>query len=158
MKVILLKELEKYGKPYDTIEVTKGFARNYLIPKKIAMEATEGNIKGLKKSLERFSKQAERIRRKSMGLAEKINTLTLKTTIKMGIDGKSFGSITSQNLVDMISKEDIEINKKWISMEESIKHPGIYDIDVNLPEKVKAIFKLVVVAEGEEQTEEKKSE
>jgi large subunit ribosomal protein L9 len=93
-----------------------------------------------------------------MSLAEKINTLTLKTTIKIGIDGKSFGSITSQNLVDMIGKEDIEINKKWISLDESIKHPGIYDIDVNLPEKVKAIFKLVVAAEGEEQVEEKKNE
>ncbi|HEX7321038.1 MAG TPA: 50S ribosomal protein L9 [bacterium] len=155
MKVILLKELEKHGKPYDTIEVKKGFARNYLFPRKIAIEATPGNIKGLKKSLERFSQQAERIRRKSMSLAEKINTLTLKTTIKMGIDGKSFGSITSQNLVDMVNKEEIEINKKWVSLDEPIKHPGIYDVEVNLPEKVKAIFKLVVVAEGEEGETEK---
>jgi len=156
MKVILLKELDKYGKPFDTIEVKAGFARNFLLPQKIAIPATKGNIEGLQKSLKRFSKQAERIRRKNMNLAEKINTLSVKTTLKIGIDGKSFGSITSHDLVELLKKEDIEIDKKWLSLDEPIKHPGIYDIDVSLPERVKAIFKLVVVEENDEKAEKDK--
>ena len=84
-----------------------------------------------------------------MGLAEQIDNATVKTTIKMGVDGKSFGSITSQNIVELLDSEGITINKKNIVMEESIKQPGVYDIKVHLGESIDAVFKLVVLEEGE---------
>ncbi|KPK64243.1 hypothetical protein AMJ83_03170 [candidate division WOR_3 bacterium SM23_42] len=148
MKVILLKPLEKIGKPLDIVEVKDGYARNYLFPRKIAIEATKGNLSGLEKSKKRFSKQMEKIRTIGMDLAERINNLSVKTTIKTGMDGKSFGSITSADLASLLEAEGIEIDKKHIVLKESLKHPGIYDVKVHLGENLDAVFKVAVLEEG----------
>lgn len=148
MKVILLRTVDRLGKPFDIIDVKKGYARNYLFPKKLAMPATDGNIRGLKKSEERFSKQMEKIKLMSMDIVERLNNLTIKTAIKTGIEGKSFGSITSNDLNELLKAEGIEIDKKNIMLEEPIKHPGVYDIRVHLAEKINGVFKLVVIEEG----------
>jgi len=148
MKVILLQAIERLGKPFDVVEVSDGYARNYLFSRKFAIPATEGNIRGLKKSAARFSKQREKIRSTGMDLAERINNLSIKTTIKTGIDGKSFGSVTSNDLATLLQTEGIEIDKKDIVLEEPLKHPGVYDIKVHLGEKINAIFKLILIEEG----------
>lgn len=148
MKIILLKPVENLGKPFDIVEVKDGYARNYLFPRNLAMAATKANVRGLEKSKKRFSKKIEHTRKMSMGLAEQINNTSLKTTIKTGIEGKSFGSITSQDLVELLKTEGIEVDKKNIVLEESIKHPGIYDIKIHLGEKIDAVFKLAVLEEG----------
>lgn len=148
MKVILLRTVDRLGKPFDIIDVKKGYARNYLFPKKLAMPATDGNIRGLKKSEERFSKQTEKIKSMSMDIVERLNNLTVKTAIKTGMEGKSFGSITSNDLNELLKAEGIEIDKKNIMLEEPIKHPGVYDIRVHLAEKINGVFKLVVIEEG----------
>ena len=148
MKVILLKPLEKIGKPFDIVEVKDGYARNYLFPRKIAIEATNGNVSGLEKSKKRFSKQMEKVRTMSMDLVERINNLSVKTTIKTGMDGKSFGSITSADLATLLEAEGIEIDKKHIVLKEPLKHPGIYDVKVHLGENLDAVFKVAVLEEG----------
>ena len=149
MKIILLKEVEGLGKPYDIVTVKDGYARNYLIPRNRAIPADKANIAGLEKNKKRFSKTIERKKKASMGLAEKIDNTTVKTTIKMGVDGKSFGSITSQNIVELLNADGIDISKKNIVLEESIKQPGVYDIKVHLGESIDAVFKLVILEEGE---------
>lgn len=148
MKIILLKAVERIGKPYDIATVKNGYARNFLFPQKLAMPATKANLLGLEKNKKRFSKTIERQKKVSTGFAERIDSTTIKTTIKTGIDGKSFGSITSQNMVELLGAEGIEISKKNIVFEESIKQPGIYDIKVHLGESIDAVFKLVVLEEG----------
>lgn len=148
MKIILLKAVERIGKPYDIVTVKNGYARNFLFPQKLAMPATKANLLGLEKNKKRFSKTIERQKKVSTGLAELIDSTTIKTTIKTGIDGKSFGSITSQNMVELLGAEGIEISKKNIVLEESIKQPGVYDIKVHLGESIDAVFKLVVLEEG----------
>ena len=148
MKVILLKVVDRLGKPFDVVDVKDGYARNYLFPRKIAIAATKGNIRGLEKSKKRFSKQMEKAKRLSMDLAEQINNLTIKTAIKTGIEGKSFGSITSSDIADLLKSEGIEIDKKSIMLEEPIKHPGVYDIKVHLAENTNSVFKLVVIEAG----------
>jgi len=147
MKVILLKPLDRLGKPFDVVEVKDGYARNYLIPRKIAMQATEGNLKGLEKSKKRFSKQIEKMRTMHMDIAERINNLTVKTTIKTGMDGKTFGSITSADLASLLRAEGVEVDKKDIVLKEPLKHPGVYDIKVHLGENVEAAFKLALLEE-----------
>lgn len=149
MKVILTKDLDKIGKRNDIVEVKDGFARNFLFPNKMAIPATKANIKGLEKSIRHFARGIEKVKEMSEKIAEKINSLTIKTSIKIGIDGKSFGSITSQDIVDLLKPNDIEIDKKHIELDEPIKKPGIYDITVRLPQKVSAVLKLVVVGEEE---------
>ena len=148
MKIILLKAVEKIGKPFDIVTVKDGYARNYLFPRNLAIPATEAHIRGLEKSKKRFSKKIERIKRASMDIAEQINNMSLKTAIKTGIDGKSFGSITSQDLVLLLKSEGVEIDKKNIVLEEPIKHPGVYNIKVHLAEKLDAVFKLILLEEG----------
>lgn len=147
MKIILLKALDRLGKPFDVVEVKDGYARNYLIPRKIAIQATEGNLKGLEKSKKRFSKQIEKIKTMHMDVAERINNLTVKTTIKTGMDGKTFGSITSADLASLLMAEGVEVDKKDIVLKEPLKHPGVYDIKVHLGENVEAAFKLALLEE-----------
>jgi large subunit ribosomal protein L9 len=148
MKVILLQAVDRIGKPFDVVEVKSGYARNYLFPHKMAMEATEGNLRGLEKSKKRFSKQMDKMRMMSMDIAERINNLSVKTTIKTGMDGKTFGSITSADLASLLKAEGVEVDKKHIILKESLKHPGVYDIKVHLGENLDAVFKLAVVEEG----------
>jgi len=148
MKIILLKAVEGIGKAFDIVTVKDGYARNYLFPRNMAVAATKANIRGFEKSKKRFSKKIEQMHKMSMGLAEQINITSIKTTIKTGIDGKSFGSITSHDLVELLKTEGIEIDKKNIILEEPIKHPGVYDIKVHLGEKLDAVFKLAVLEEG----------
>lgn len=148
MKVILLQAVERMGKPFDVVEVKDGYARNFLFPRKLAMEATKGNLLGLEKSKKRFSKQIEKKRMMSMDVAERINNLSVKATIKTGMDGKTFGSITSADLAQLLHDEGVEVDKKHIILKEPLKQPGVYDIKVHLGENLDAVFKLAVVEEG----------
>lgn len=148
MKIILLKPIERLGKPFDIVSVKDGYARNYLFPMSLAIPATESNLRGLEKNKKRFSKKTEKIKKMSMDISEQINNTSIKATIRTGIDGKSFGSITSQDLVELLKSEGIEIDKKNIILEEPIKHPGVYDIKIHLSENLDAVFKLVLLEEG----------
>ncbi len=148
MKVILQKDVDRLGKRFDVVEVKDGFARNFLFPRKLAIPATDGNLRGLKKCIERFSQHIERLKREGLTLAEKLNSLNIKTTLKVGIDGKSFGSITAADIAELLKSEGVEVDKRQIILNEPIKHPGIYDIDVHLVDKIKATFKLIVLEEG----------
>jgi len=148
VKIILLKAVERIGKPFDIVIVKDGYARNYLFPRNLAIPATEAHIRGLEKNKKRFSKKIEKIIRMSMDVAEQINNTSIKTTIKTGIDGKSFGSITSQDLVLLLKSEGIDIEKRNIVLEEPIKQPGVYNIRVHLAEKLDAMFKLILIEEG----------
>ncbi|MBA7671892.1 MAG: 50S ribosomal protein L9 [Candidatus Stahlbacteria bacterium] len=148
MKIILLKPVERLGKPFDIVSVKDGYARNYLFRRNLAIPATEANIQGLEKNKKRFSKKIEKIKKMSMGLAEQINSTSIKTTIKTGIEGKSFGSITSHDLAELLKSEGFEIDKKNIVLDEPIKHPGVYDIKVHLGENIDATFKFILLEEG----------
>ncbi|MCK4755686.1 50S ribosomal protein L9 [candidate division WOR-3 bacterium] len=148
MKIILLKPVERLGKPFDIVFVKDGYARNYLFRRNLAIPATEANIQGLEKNKKRFSKKIEKIKKMSMGLAEQINSTSIKTTIKTGIEGKSFGSITSHDLAELLKSEGFEIDKKNIVLDEPIKHPGVYDIKVHLGENIDATFKFILLEEG----------
>lgn len=148
MKIILLKPVERLGNSFDIVSVKDGYARNYLFPKNLAIRATEANIQGLEKSKKRFSKKIDETMKMSMSLAEQVNCTSIKTTIKTGIDGKSFGSITSQDLAELLKSEGLEIDKKNIVLKEPIKRPGVYDVKVHLGEKIDAAFKLILLEEG----------
>lgn len=148
MKVILIKEVPKFGKPFDVIDVKRGFARNYLIPNKLAILGTQANIDGLNKSQKRFSKAAEKKHQKGMELSDRLAAISVKTTIKLGLDGKIHGSITSHVISELLKVEGIDLDKKFILLDEPIKHPGVYDIFVHLGENLKGSFKLVVLEEG----------
>jgi large subunit ribosomal protein L9 len=149
MKVILLRDVERLGKPYDIVTTRPGYARNYLFPRKLAIPATVENLRGLEKNRKRFSKTIERMRKKGMDIAERLNATNIETTIRVGPDGKSFGSITSQQIVELLKVEGIEIDKKNIVLDEPPRHPGKYEIKVHLGEQIDAVFTLTITEEGE---------
>ena len=149
MKIILLKHVEGLGVPFSVVDVKDGYARNYLLPRNLAVIATAANMRGIESNKQRFSKTMSRMKKIGVELADKLNNTTIKTHIKTAMDGKSFGSITTHDLADLLQNEGIDIDKKSIILDDPIKHPGVYDIKVHLAEKIDAIFKLVVIEETE---------
>lgn len=148
MKVILTEDIKGVGKKDEIINASDGYARNFLLPKKKAIEATNDNLKKLKE------KQAASKHRKELELeeakktSEKMKTITLKITAKAGENGKIFGGVTSKEISENLKKQhNIEVDRKKISLTEAIKVLGTYTADVKLYEGVNA--KLTVSVEEE---------
>lgn len=145
MKVILLKQVKKLGKAGDIIEASDGYARNYLIPKGLAKEASDGNLKelGKKKAAEEKKKSEER--KEAESLAEKISKANIKIVSKSGEGGRLFGSITSKDIADAIKEQHkINIDKKKIQLSQPIKQAGSFVIDIKVYPEVVAQLKVEV--------------
>jgi len=147
MKVILRVEKEDLGKIGDLIEVKNGFARNYLFPKRIAIPANEKN----RRLLEQETQMAEQLLMKDIKAADSLKSelekLSLTATVTVGEEDKVFGSVTTQMISDLLSKEGHKIDKRKILLDEPIKALGIFDIKIKLQSEVEGVVKLWVVKE-----------
>ncbi len=138
MKVILKADVKGVGKKDEIINASDGYARNFLFPKKLAVEATPGNLKSheliMKKEADK--KAAELAEAKK--LAEKIGTLTVNLKVKTGDNGKVFGSVTAKDIAEGLEKEHgIKVDKKKVDIKDSIKTIGVYTVEVKVyPEVV----------------------
>lgn len=132
MKIILLKSYENLGKVGEIVNVKPGFARNYLIPNKIASLATEQNIKALEVFLKSQENKEAKNRMNLEALSKKLNSLTLKFDVQVGEDEKLFGSVTSQMIADELADKGYTVDKKEIVLEETIKELGNFKIAINL--------------------------
>ena len=127
MKIILLQTYENLGKVGEIVNVKPGFARNYLIPNKIASLATAQNIKALEVFLKAQETKEAKNRVNLEALSKKLNSLTLKFEVQVGEDEKLFGSVTSQMISDELANKGYTIDKKEIQLEDSIKELGNYN-------------------------------
>lgn len=148
MKVILLKDIKGTGKKGEVIKASDGHARNYLIPRKLAVEATEANLKELQ------FKQAnqEKVRKEELdaakAFAKSLEEMELKLAAKAGEGQKLFGSITSKDLSEALkSQHGIEIDKKKIVLKQPIKELGTYDLEVKVYPNVKGVLKVTITSE-----------
>ena len=132
MKIILLKSYANLGQVGEIVNVKPGFARNFLIPNKIASLATEQNIKALDIFLKAQETKEAKNRDNLEVLSKKLNSLTLKFEVQVGEDEKLFGSVTSQMISDELANQGYTIDKKEINLEDPIKELGNYKIDINL--------------------------
>ena len=132
MKIILLKSYENLGKVGEIVNVKPGFARNYLIPNKIASLATDQNIKALEVFLKSQENKEAKNRVNLEALSKKLNSLTLKFDVQVGEDEKLFGSVTSQMITDELADKGYTVDKKEIVLEETIKELGNFKIAINL--------------------------
>ncbi len=149
MKVILLEDVKGLGKKGDLVNAKDGYARNFLLPKGLATEATEGNVKVLKqqKKSEKLKMEAER--ENALKLKEKLEEITVKIEGKAGEGGKLFGSITTKDIVDELFKQyKIKIDKKKIVMDENIKTIGTTIVDVKVYTEINAKLKVKVVEQN----------
>jgi len=144
MKVIFIKDVEGVGKEGEIKEVSDGYGRNYLIPKGLALPATPSYLKEYEKRREALERRREREKKVALSQAEKIGKLDIKLYLKMGEGGKVYGSITSSDIAKALSEKGMEIDKKGISLEEPIKEPGEYEVEIKLHPDVKANLKLKV--------------
>ena len=153
MKVILRQDYENLGRMGDIVEVKDGYARNFLIPRKIALPATPGNIKMVETEKKQKAFKLEREKLNAQKLAEKINGLEIVIPMRAGENERLFGSVTAQMIADEISKMGIEVDRKKILLDEPIKMLGSYEVPIKLHPDVSVKIKVNVV-----QLEEQKQE
>lgn len=148
MKVILLKDVENLGKEGDVVEVRRGYARNYLLPKKLAIEATPGNLSQLEAIRRKRARTEEKELAEAESLKARIDGLVLEFVKKAGETGKLYGSLTSKEIADRITQEiQKEFDRKYIELEEPIKDLGEHRVKVNLGRGVTATLTVRILPE-----------
>jgi large subunit ribosomal protein L9 len=145
MKVILLKDIEKLGSLGDEVEVKDGYARNYLIPRKAVMASTKGALRVLEQKMREKERREKQIKEECEQLTEKIQAVSCTIAMEVGEDDKLFGAVTSEMIVESLSSESIEIDKKKIILEEPLKVLGVYNVEIRLHPEVKTQVRVWVV-------------
>ncbi len=147
MKVILLDNIKGVGKKDQIINASDGYARNFLFPKKLAVEANNENLAKLKAQNESKAFKKETEKNEASQIAEKINKITLKITVKAGENGKIFGGVTAKEIAESLKNEyKIEIDKKKVALPETIKNIGTYTVDIKLYEGIVAKLQVKIEA------------
>jgi large subunit ribosomal protein L9 len=147
MKIILLQDVENLGKKYEVKNVADGYARNFLLPKKMAVLATQANLKQLEKQKEIEAQKAEEELRLFQEQASQLDGLEIEIPVKVGEDGKLFGSITATKIADKLKEKGFEIKKEQIKLEEPIKEIGDYDVTIEFPHNLEAKVRVIAIAE-----------
>jgi len=145
MKVILKENIETLGNIGDIVKVAPGYARNYLVPKGLAIEATLKNAKALDHVKRQMEYRKNKVLEQVKGVAARIEALTLTLTHQAGEEGKLFGSVTNMELAEQLNAQGIEIDRKKILLAEPIKHLGEFTTTVKLHPEVSATLKVVIV-------------
>ncbi len=146
MKVVLLVDVKGQGKKNDIIEVSDGYARNYLIKNKLAQEATPTLVNSLKISKAADDRRKAIEKAEALELAKKLNGTTVTVKIKAGETGKLFGALNTQSVADALALAGYQIDKKKIVLNEVIKAVGVYEVVVKPYAEVSAKIKVEVVA------------
>ena len=147
MKVSLRSDVERLGSAGDVVTVADGYARNFLLPRGFAVTATEGNVKLIEVEKKRIAKDQVRMKEEAEALAKQLEQVSLTISKQAGEEDKLFGSVTNKEIAEALLKENHEIDKRRIILDEPIKALGIYTVPVKLHAEVTASVKLWVVKE-----------
>jgi large subunit ribosomal protein L9 len=147
MKLVLRQDYEPLGESGTVVTVKPGFARNFLIPKGLAMPATEKNLKRYENEKKQMFWRQEKEKRQSEELAKTLENVSCTITVQVGEEDKMFGSVTSQNIAEALDSQGYTIDKRKIVLEEPIKSLGIYSVPIKLHTDVEAKVKVWVVKE-----------
>jgi large subunit ribosomal protein L9 len=147
MKVILLDDVTKVGRRGEVRDVSDGYARNFLIPKKLALSATDGNLKNLEHIKKQQDAKADRLKADAEALRAKIEALLYEERRQASEEGKLFGSVTSQDVADFLGTRGIPIERRRITLEEPIKALGEHLVSMRLHQDVTAQLRVNVVRE-----------
>ncbi len=150
MKVILRKDFQTLGKIGEVVNVKDGYARNYLIPHGYAYPATEKAIKAIELEKKRQLKRIEQDRQRATELAEQLSQIQITVPMKVGEEGKLYGSVSSMIIAEVLKQEhNIEIDKRQIVLDEPIKSLGVFDVKIKLFQDISATIKVWVINEDE---------
>lgn len=170
-KLLLLNDVDDLGKKGEIVEVKAGYARNYLIPQKIALFADAHTLRMQQKLKDERAKQALVDKEEAEKMKEKLQAVVLSVHVKVDPEGKMYGSVSGADILELLKKEGFTLEKKHISLRKHIKETGIFDIPLRLKEGVETTIKLKIIPEmvtpshvvveekpEEEQSEKEKSE
>lgn len=149
MRIILKQDFESIGFEGDTVDIARGYARNYLIPKGIAAEATHANLKALEMRKDKIMARRMKDKEEAERVKEKISQLTVGIRQKAGAEGKLYGSVTTRDIAQGLEKEGVVVDRKKISMDEPIRALGEFDVAIRLYPEVIATIKVIVEQEEE---------
>jgi large subunit ribosomal protein L9 len=147
VKIILLKDVDHLGKAGQIVEVAPGHARNLLIPQRQALVATAANVAQFESRRQQHEAVADRERRAAEALAHKLEGDSLTAQVRVGEDDRLFGSVTAQNILDLLAAKGYEVDRRAVQLEEPIRALGVYTLELRLHPEVAAQVKLWVVKE-----------
>jgi large subunit ribosomal protein L9 len=147
MKIILLDDVAKVGRRGEVREVSDGYARNFLLPKKLALSATAGNLNNLAHIKTQADAKAGRIKADAEAIRDRIEALTYAERRQASEEGKLFGSVTAQDIVEFLEQHKVKIERRRVQLEEPIKALGEVTIPIRLHPEVTAQLKVNVVRE-----------
>jgi len=147
MEVILTQDVKALGKKGEIVKVSDGYARNYILPKKLGMEATKQNLYDLNMQKAAEARKQKEILEEAQKFSKRLEELTVRVPIKAGEGGKTFGSVSSKEIVEAAKKQfQIELDKKKLQLNDPIKNAGSYTVQVKLHPQVTAELKVKVEA------------
>jgi len=147
MKIILRKDFEKLGKIGDVVDVSEGYARNFILPQQIGYAATEGNLRTFEEEKRQHTLREKKEQLNAEKLAADLEKVSITIAMKVGEDDKLFGSVTAQMLSDALKEKGYIVDKHIIELPEAVKALGIYTVNVNLAAGVTGKVKVWVVRE-----------
>lgn len=148
VNVVLQKDVEKLGKGGDVVKVSPGYARNYLVPKGLALPASEGNVARFEHIKRIAAERAAKARAEAKSLAEKVSAVEIALTARAGSEGKLYGSITSKDIETALKAKGFDIEKKKLKVD-NIRAVGTYEVVAHIAPDVNATFKVTVTASAE---------
>ena len=147
MKVILKEDVKNIGSMGQIADVSDGFARNYLVPKGLAVEANVKNMRSLEHDKKVIQEKARKIKNSFQDLAERLANTAVVIKTKAGEEGKLFGSVTTMDIAEQLKNQGIEMDKKKISLDEPIKRLGTYAVNIRLHPEITAQVNIQVIEE-----------
>lgn len=145
MKIILRQDIVSLGKAGEAVEVKSGYGRNFLIPRNMAVMATKGNLRAIDEIKSQNNIREKKQRVEAVRLKDKLEKLSLTCEVMVGEEDKIFGSVTSQNIVDLAAAEGFTIDKRNVMLDEAIKSLGVYTVPVKIEKEISANIKLWVI-------------
>lgn len=147
MKVILLKDVDSLGQAGEIVQVADGFARNALIPQHNALIATDGNVAQYESRRRLNDAAADREQRGAAELAQTLEKTSITAQVKVGEGDRLFGSVTAQNIADLLKEQGHDIDRRKVDLDEPIRSLGVYTVTLRLHPEVTAMVKLWIVKE-----------
>ena len=148
MKVILQQDVKKVGSKGDIVEVSEGYGRNFLLPKKLAVEATAANLETAKQKANSAARKKQQATDEARLLAAQLEKVSVKVAVRIGEGGKLFGSVTGKDVADALAKEHgIDVDRRKISLKSEVTGTGEYEAVIKVHPEIQSTIRVLVVAE-----------
>ncbi|WP_315274060.1 50S ribosomal protein L9 [Selenomonas sputigena] len=148
MKVILQQDVKKVGNKGDIVEVSEGYGRNFLLPKKLAVEATAANLETAKQKANSAARKKQQATDEARLLAAQLEKVSVKVAVRIGEGGKLFGSVTGKDVADALTKEHgIDVDRRKISLKSEVTGAGEYEAVIKVHPEIQSTIRVLVVAE-----------